>query len=81
MERKKSSISMTDCVNDELNIDQQLSSFSPKTKIKKDEEEEKKTVINQPKAAHVQQPQSNADRDLQVTGFMVFGDQETTTMY
>ena len=44
---------MTDCVNDELNIDQQLSSFSPKTKIKKDEEAEKKTVINQPKAAHV----------------------------
>ena len=55
---------MTDCVNDELNIDQQLSSFSPKTKIRKDEEEEKKTVNNQPKAAHVQQPQSNADRDL-----------------
>ena len=84
--RKMSSMSMTDYENDvnsdptfELQIDQNLSSFSPKMKAQK-EEEEKKTVSNQPKATHVQQPKSNTD-DLQVTGFMVFGDQEITTMY
>ena len=87
MVRKMSSISMTDIENDvnsdpsfELKIDQQqLSSFGSKMKIKK--EEEKKIVSDKPKVTHVQQPQGNADRDLQVTGFMVFGDQETTTMY
>ena len=48
-------------------------------KIVKDEQEED----HQPKAAHVQQlPQGNADQhDLQVTGFMVFGDQEANMMY
>ena len=89
MVRKMSSISMTDIENDvnsdpsfELKIDQQqLSSFGSKMKIKKEEEEEKKIVSDKPKVTHVQQPQGNADRDLQVTGFMVFGDQETTTMY
>ena len=88
--------SMSDYDNDvnadatfELSFDQQQLSKTTSGRREKEEEplqssfapaKQEETVKNQPKVAHVQ-PLGDPDRELQVTGFMVFGDQETMTMY